>query len=62
MVSSAHLLNKINQQNVKNKIDKIIIPQNIKIAFILTGGDGYSMFPKCEIIKYLIIFILIYFR
>lgn len=40
-IKDGNKLFKTNQQNVKNKIDKIIIPQNIKIAFILTGGDIY---------------------
>lgn len=40
-IKDGNKLFKTNQQNLKNKIDKIIIPQNIKIAFILTGGEIY---------------------
>jgi hypothetical protein len=40
-IKDGNKLLKTNQQNLKNKIDKIIIPQNIKIAFILTGGEIY---------------------
>ena len=38
-IKDGNKLFKTNQKNLKNKIDKIIIPQNIKIAFILCGGE-----------------------
>ena len=54
-ISEKKKLVEVNRTNLKNKIDKIIIPPNRKIAFVLSGGEViYYNLPSLSYSKSLV--------